>query len=273
VVGKLVGVRDKDVLLVGEDPATANTVAVSSLFDSVAQKKFDDSALLRTRSKLRYWKGHYDLAFAATNATDDTLAFSTGFEVERKKTPTRFVASGSYRLATNDPSHDPESTTENELLGLLRGEYDLTQRFYAFASTGAEYDEVEKLSLRLTPKAGPGVHILKSEKYTWNVDVGPAYVYENYFGDSENKYWAISFGTDGSLSLPWGSKLTFRGDYTPAIDDWKNDYLINAKADLIFPMTEWLALKTGLLEQYNNQPANDAHKNSLTGTAGVSLVF
>jgi hypothetical protein len=273
VVGKLVGVRDKDTLLVGDDPATANAVAVSSLFDSVTQAKFDESGLLRMKSRLRYWKGHYDLAFAATNATDDSVSFSTGFEVERKKEPTRFLASANYRLGTNDPNHKPESTTENEITGLLRGEYDLTPRFYAFTSLGAEYDEVEDLSLRLTPKVGPGVHILKSDNYTWNVDAAPAYVYENYFGSHENKYWAISFGTDGSLALPWGSKLTFRGDYTPAIDDWKNDYLINAKADLTFPMTEWLSFKTGLVEQFNNAPVGDTHKNSLTGTAGVSLVF
>jgi len=273
VTGKLVGVRGGNILLVGEDPETASAVAVDSLFDSVTQKKFDESGLLRLKSRLRYWKGHYDLAFAATDATDDSLSFSTGFEIERRKTPTRFLASGNYRLATNDSPNKPESTTQNELLGLLRGEYDLTPRFYAFTSIGAEYDEVEDLSLRLTPRAGPGVRIFDSDKYKWSVDVGGGYVYENYFGPHENRYAAIVFGTEGLVTLLWGSTLTFRGDYSPAVDDWANTYLINAKADLAFPMTEWLSFKTGVVEQYNSTPPANTHKNSLTGTAGIALVF
>jgi putative salt-induced outer membrane protein YdiY len=276
VVGKLVGVRDKDLLLVGEDPATASALTVSSLFDSVTQKKFDDSALLRLKSRMRYWKGHYDLAFAGTDATVNSLGFATGFEATRTKTPTHLLIGASYRLATtNDPDGNDSKTELNasELLGLLRGEYDLTPRFYAFASFGAEYDEVENVKPRLTPKAGPGIRILNSDKYKWDADIGGSYVYERYNGGSENKYWAVAFGTDGSFTLPWGMTFKFRGSYQPAVDDWARTYLLNGTADLIFPMTEWLAFKTGVIEQYNNTPAEDTSRNSVTGTAGLSLVF
>ena len=73
---------------------------VDTLHDSVTQKEFEESALLRLRSTLRYWDAQYDLSFAATDATTDTLTFSTGFEIERRKRPTRFLTIGSYRLAT-----------------------------------------------------------------------------------------------------------------------------------------------------------------------------
>jgi uncharacterized protein DUF481 len=276
VKGRLVGVRGGDLLLVGESPETASAVSVGSLFDSVPQAKFDESGLLRLKSRLRYWKGHYDLAFAGTDATVNSLGFATGFEAERTKTPTHFLIGASYRYATtNDPSGNDSKTeiNANEAIGLVRGEYDLTPRFYTFASFGAEYDEVENVKPRLTPKAGPGVRILNSEDYKWNADIGGSYVYERYNGGSENKYWAIAFGTDGSLALPWGSKLTFRGQYLPAVDDWARTYLLTGTANLVFPMTEWLSFKTGVLEQYNNTPAKDTSRNSVTGTAGLSLVF
>jgi len=275
VVGRLVGVRDGN-LLVGEDEASARAVPVDTLHDSVPQKEFEESGLLRLRSALRYWSAHYDLSFAATDATTNTLSFATGFDVERRKRPTRLIAIGSYRLAMIDDPHSNPSgntTTENELIGGLRGEYDLSSRIYAYAATSAEYDEVESLSLRFTPKGGPGVRIIDTETQQWSADVGAAWVYENFFGDEDNSYASVAFGTNGSFTLPYKATLTLRGDYLPAVDDWANNYLLRGTATLLFPMTDWLAFRTGVVEQYTNQPAEDTARNSVTGTAGLALVF
>jgi hypothetical protein len=277
VSGRLIGVRDGKLLLVGEDEASASVVPVDTLHDSVAQKQFEESALLRLRSYLRYWSAHYDLSFAATDSTTNTLAFSTGFEVERRKKPTRFFASGSYRLATIDDPHDDPSrevTSENELLGALRGEYDLGSRYYTYAASSWEYDQVESLSLRFTPKGGLGVRLIDTEKQQWDADIGAAWVYENYFGSEDtNRYASLAFGTDGKFSLPYGSTLTLRGEYLPAVDDWTVNYLLRGSATLLFPMTDWLSFKSGVVEQYTNQPAADTARNSLTATAGLALVF
>ena len=275
VVGHLVGVKDGN-LLVGADEASAKAVPVGTLFDSVTQKEFEESGLLRLRSALRYWDARYDLAFAATDATTNTLNFVTGFEVERRKRPTRFLTTGSYRFATiDDPNDDPsgQTTTENELIGALRGEYDITPRIYAFSAASAEYDEIESLSIRFTPKAGPGYRIFDTETRKWSVDVGGAWVLEEFFGGDDNSYASIAFGTEGSFTLPWKTTLTFRGSYLPAVDDWAKNYLLRGEAALMFPMTDWLAFRTGVVNTYTSQPAEDTDNNSLTGTAGLSLVF
>lgn len=236
--------------------------------------------MLQLKSFMRYWRAKYNLSFAATDSTTNTLDFATGYEIERRKKPTRFLTTGSYRFGTvDDPNDNPsgEKTSANELIGTVRGEYDLTERIYSFADTYAEYDEVESLSLRFTPKAGPGYRILNidtaSETRLWSVDVGPGWVYERFFGGDDNSYFTIAFGTEGNFTLPWGTRLTFRGAYLPAVDDWANSYLLRGKADLTFPMTSWLAFTTGIQDQYTSQPADDAQHNSLTGTAGLALVF
>ena len=61
--------------------------------------------------------------------------------------------------------------------------------------------------------------------------------------------------------------------YLPAVDDWINNYLLKGSADLLFPMTDWLSFKTGVLNTYTSQPADDNDHNSLTGTAGIALTF
>jgi hypothetical protein len=284
VTGKLVGVRDGDKLLVGEDEASAQAIAVGTLFPSGTKEKWDSSSLRRAKALFRYWNAHYDLAFGATDSTINSVTLLTGFEVERRKDRTRLLTNASWRYGTKDDPDDDngESTTENEVLGGLRGEYDLTKRIYTFASGSAEYDEVEHLSLRAIPKAGFGVHILRVEaspgkpKYFWDADVGGAWVYEDFFGDGQNdpnRYAAVAFGTDIFLTLPLGMTFTSRGEYLPAVDDWQDDYLLRGKATLAFPMSEWLSLTSSVIDTYDNTPAEDTDQNSLTLTAGLSLVF
>jgi hypothetical protein len=284
VTGKLVGVRDGDKLLVGEDEASAQAIAVGTIFPSGTKEKWDASSLRRAKALLRYWTAHYDLAFGATDSTINSITLLTGFEVERRKDRTRLLTNASWRYGTKDDPDDEngESTTENEILGGLRGEYDLTKLIYTFASGSAEYDEVEHLSIRAIPKAGFGVHILRLEesngkpRHFWDVDIGGAWVYEDFFGDGQddpNSYFAVAFGTDIFLTLPLGMTLTSRGEYLPAIDDWQNDYLLRGKATLAYPMTEWISLTSSIIDTYDNTPAEDTDQNSLTLTAGLSLVF
>jgi hypothetical protein len=275
VIGNLVGVRDGNQLLVGADEASAHAVPVDTLFNSVTQKKFEESRLLQWKNYLRYWNAQYNFAFSGTAATTDTLSLTTGFDVERKKAPTRFLTTGSYRFGTTHEKNEPHPHTlsENELVGTLRGEYTFAERFYGYAATHAEYDAVESLSLRFLPRGGPGIHIIQTEAHFWNFDIGPGWVYERFFGGSENRYATIAFGTEGSFSLPYGATFKFRGDYLPDVEEWVQNYLLKGSADLLFPMIDWLSFKTGVSDTYTSQPSDDNDHNSLTGTVGLALVF
>jgi hypothetical protein len=287
VTGKLVGVRDGDKLLVGEDEASAQAIPVGTLFPSGTKEKWDSSSLRRAKALFRYWNAKYDLAFGATDSTINTVSMLTGLEVERRKSPTRLLLNGGWRYGTKDDpdvntstGEESESVTENEVLGAIRGEYDLTKRFYTFASASAEYDEVEELSTRFIPKAGLGIHIIRIDaspgkpKYYLDADVGGAWVYEDFFGPRDtNRYAAVAFGTDIFLTLPLGMTLTSRGEYLPNVEQWADDYLLNGKATLAFPMNEWLSLTTSVIDQYDATPSDNNQHNSVTLTAGLSLVF
>ena len=274
--GRLLGVRDGDKLLVGADEASAAAVPVGGLFPSYTEEKFNESALLRARALLRYWKARYDLTFGFDDSTVNSTSVLTGFEVERKKSPTRLLLTGSFRYGTED---DPdgldseESVTDNELLGTIRGEYDMTSRVYSYLAAAAEHDAVDKLSLRAVPRGGIGVHIIKEKKYWWDADVGPAWVYENFFGDEDHAYAAVAFGTEFFLTLPFGMTLTSRGEYLPNVEDWADDYMLRGKTTLAYPMTDWISLTTSLIDTYDSMPAEDTSQNSLTLTGGLALTF
>ncbi len=68
----------------------------------------------------------------------------------------RHRTGGQYRYGTQKKTGEAESRTQDELLGLIREEYNFTPRVYGFASGDATYDGIQRLSIRGVPKVGVG---------------------------------------------------------------------------------------------------------------------
>jgi putative salt-induced outer membrane protein YdiY len=272
VRGRLVGV-DGGQLLVGDDPATATPVEAGSIFRSFTVEEFDASGIEALRARYRFWHADFALSFAATQATTDTSNFAIDFDVSRRKGPNRLIFNSGFRLATQQKKDEAESTLENSIRGLLRGEHDFSERIFVFGSATAEYDEIQSLSFRSVPKGGLGYRIWKTEKAELSVDLGASFVYQRFFGGREESYPAVSFGGDFRADLPRGSTLTARGEYLPSVNLWRQNYLLRGSAVLSIPMLHWLAFRFTLFDEYNNQPAVGTDNNTFTVTAGLSLTF
>jgi putative salt-induced outer membrane protein YdiY len=272
VRGFLQGLRDGE-LLVGDDAASARAVPADEILRSFAEEEYEGAGLDALRSRYRFWRANFDFGFAMTQATSETGSVESGLEIERKKQPTRLLLTGTYRYATEKQRDTPTNTIENELRGLLRGEYDLAQHFFGYASATGEYDEVESLSMRSVSKAGVGVRIWESERGFLSGDVGFSYVYQRFFGGSTESYPAAALGTEAEYRLPYHARLAARGEYLPSVEAPRENYLLRGSVALSVPMASWLALKFSVFDEYNNRPAEDANKNKLTVTAGLSLLF
>jgi hypothetical protein len=272
VRGRLVGV-DGEQLLVGDDLATATPVEAGSIFRSFTVEEFDASGIEALRARYRYWHAEFGLSFAATQATNDTTNFTIDFDVNRRKGANRLIFNSGFRLATEQQKDQNESTLENSIRGLLRGEHDFSERIFVFGSVTAEYDEIQSLSFRTVPKAGLGYRIWKTEKAELSGDLGGSFVYQRFFGGGEDNFPAVSFGGDFRADLPKGSTLTARGEYLPSVNEWKQNYLLRGSAVLSIPMLHWLAFRFTLFDEYNNRPAPDTDRNTFTVTAGLSVVF
>jgi hypothetical protein len=285
VTGRLLGVEpgDPPVVLVGDDPATAVRIEVDTIFAGFAENGEGLSRLDRLRSRYRYWSASLSAGALFVDSTTDQLGGHVALLVERNQGPTHLLLEGAARYASQQERRADRDTTESVAWGLVRGEYDVTERFYTFASTRATYDGVQHLSLRLEPRVGVGVHFVKSERFNLSGDIGGAWVYEDYFGKTttdgirrnrgSDDYWAIAFGANADAKLPLGIVWRGRAEYLPAVDDWERDYLLRGETSLEFPMLEWLALTLAVSDEYDNTPAGGTTRNRFTSTAALTLRF
>jgi putative salt-induced outer membrane protein YdiY len=271
--GRIVGI-EAGKLLVGDTAETAVSVDPATLHVAYSDGKFNQTGLALLRRNLALWRGNFDVGFALTQSTTDTSALALGLAADRRKKPSRVTLGAGYRYGTQKEQSQGRSTLENEVKGLLRGEYDVSTHWFTFAQGDAEYDEIERLSLRGIPKGGVGYRFWETETGLLQVEGGGAYTYERFFGGDTNQFFAIAFGKLLEWQLPWyGTEINWKTEYLPAVDDWARDYLLRSQAALLVPMLDYLKLKLTAAEQYDSTPAEDAENNTLTLTAGLSLVF
>ena len=265
-------------LLVGESSATATPIDIKTLHSGVPLGAGGLTFVDRMRSYWRYWDGSFDVGFNLQQATTNTTGLLIAFNTVRTNDPTKLTLAASYRYATQKEQGQSSTTIQDQALGLIRGDYNFTPRVYGFASGDAMYDAIQRLSIRGVPKAGLG-YVVYEEKLDedrrnfLNVEAGPSWVYEKYFGGSNRNYFAVAFGVLAGYYLPFGSHFDFRFDYLPAVDNWTTEYLLRAAAALTLPVINPISAKLTLLDEYSTPPAPGAKRNSLVLTFGLSLVW
>ena len=266
-------------VLVGGDAATATAVPTAELHSGIPLGADGLTWQDRMRSYWRYWDGSADFGLNYQQATVDTLGFLLGFETTRKHDPTRFSIGANYRYSTQQKRDESKSTIEDRAFGTLRGEYDITDRLYAFAAGDVTYDAIQKLSIRGVPKGGLGYTIWEEEldddeRNFLSAEAGGAWVYEDYFASANtpaSDYFAIAFGAAAGYHLPLGSHIGWKMDYLPAVDNWAEDFLVRNALELTMPLMDPISAKLSFLDEYNNSPASGTNYNSLYLTFGVSV--
>jgi hypothetical protein len=272
-------------LLVGTDAATTTPVDPSTLTAGTAIGAGGPSWQDRMRDYWRYWDGNFDAGFNLQQATTDTLGFSVGFATVRNKKPTHLTLAANYRYSTQEPKDEDKTTIEDRAYGLVRGAYDLTERLYAFASGDATYDAIQRLSIRGVPKLGLGYVVWQEQldekrRNFLSVEAGGAWVYEKYFEplnppnpSDHQDFFAVAFGAAAGYYLPYGAIFSAHVDYLPAVDDFTGNYLLRSEAGLTLPVVDPIAVRLGILDEYDSTPAPDTDHNSLYFTSALSLLW
>jgi putative salt-induced outer membrane protein YdiY len=272
-LGRVVGVS-KQAIAVETGGAVPTEVPFEEVYRVRRDPGPDAEWLERAAIGLAYWSGNYDLNFSAALATTDTLALGSGFGLRREKGRSRLRMDARYRLSMQRLDGESRETTQNDVLGQLRQEYDLTPRIFGFGAADAEYDEIEELTIRTAPRLGVGYVVYKSEAARVAVEAGGGYVYQRFFGGDTTQYPTAAFGAESDVELPFaGATWRTRVDYTPSVTDWTDEWLLRGESSLLVPLARQVSFKASILDTYNSSPAEDTDRNSFSTALGLSLGF
>lgn len=271
--GRILGVEE-GVVLVGPEGSDPVRVKTGDIQLVQSREAYEESPLAAAKSKLRYWSGNLDLGFSLTQSTVDSTNFGAGLGVRRVKDPTRFSFDSGFTYGTQKKRGESTTKLSDQLFGKVREEYDLTPRFFGYGNGWLEYNGIQRLSVRGIPEAGVGYKFWKSEEKDstdfFAGTIGGSWVYEKFFGGLDQDYFAVSFGLQAQVPLPYGSKFTGSVSYLPSVSDFQNDFLIKSEAAVLFPIYKQLSFKFSIANDYDNTPAPDTSFNYLTTLIGLS---
>ena len=276
VHGRLLGMREGR-LVVGT-AGGAIEIDPASIYHGQPATNGEPSLQDRLRSAWRYWDGSLDLGFNLQQGATDAVGFLAAIKTRRTKGPTRLSLEAGYRYGTQKPRDQERTRNLDQVLGLARGEYDIFDGVYGYASGDAAYDGVQRLSLRAVPKAGFGYTLWErrtadGKRDFLQADGGGAWVYERFFGGEGNRSFSIAFGALAGYSLPFDTRFDWRLDYLPAADDFAGDYLLRTEGRFTLLLIDPLGLRISVIDEYDSTPADGAQNNSLLLGIGLSVAW
>jgi len=148
-----------------------------------------------------------------------TIRLNAGVDIEKGNTDSEeyhldtkfFVRTERSRYtiwAELDKEYDADVLSEDSAFGILKYDHFLTKKWYGWLGTLLERDAFKDLNLRTVAGAGPGRQFLESPSTNLGVEIGPAYVNEDFDEAEDQGYGAFTWRLDYDHYF-WGNRVLF----------------------------------------------------------------
>jgi Protein of unknown function, DUF481 len=239
---------------------------------------------LRHPHLLDLWSGLLDTGLSVTRGNSDTLSFALAGKAIR--TTDRDIITA-YATAIYSTTGDPTVTTAHAIRGGVRGDLNLTDRFFAFGFTDFEYDAFQHLDLRNVLGGGAGYHVYKTKNTTFNVFGGADFEQEYYsnveisnplpppatvLGNLTHKTAEIVIGEELNAKISGRTTLSERFAFYPNLSsggDFRSQFDVTASTKL----KNWLGWQVTYSDRYISNPPLGLKGNDQLLSTGLRLTF
>jgi putative salt-induced outer membrane protein YdiY len=268
------------------DVATATTGEVGAAKDSVvsvrneAEQKAHDEELDRLKNPRLsdFWSGSVDTGLSLTRGNSATVSYNLAAKAVRQTTRDKITVYTTAVYASDDTT-PPNRTTAHDILGGIRGDFNLNDRMFVFGFTDFEYDEFQHLDLRNVLGGGVGYHAFKKAHSAFDVFGGADYEQE-YFSpnppatltNTTRKTAEIVVGEE--YDVKWNDRTTFseKMSFFPNVSD-TSQYRFQLDASAATKLKSWLSWQITYSDRYISNPLTGLKGNDQILSTGLRLSF
>lgn len=194
-----------------------------------------------------------NVGISVENGNTDAETYRLDAEFTARTAKSRYRAGGEW----NREESDDVETVKN-WLGYANYRYFLTQQWYLFANSLFENDEFADLDLRTTLGGGGGYQFFESETLNLSVEVGAAYIDENFIVAEDDSFSAAQWGVEyDQFFFDKTIQLFHRNFGYWSFDDSEN-WLIKTRQGVRYPIYGGFTATLQYNYDYDNQPSPDA---------------
>jgi putative salt-induced outer membrane protein YdiY len=218
----------------------------------------------------KIWTGSFTLGTQLQQGNSDNLDVHFEAAAVRKAARTEL----GLKLYANYGETEGE-TDENSVFGEAKLKYFPNTRWYLFALTTMEYDQLEDLDLRAQVFGGPGYYFIDKENVSLLGEIGLGLTAEFYDVDGQENTLEPSL----RLNAEWKQKLAERIEFSQCVSLYPSlsnfgDYLMRSTTSLSTSMANHWWIKLSAIDEYDSDPeAEDVERNDLRIFSSIEYKF
>lgn len=273
------------------DVATKTTGEVKAAKENVtfvrndAEQAAHDAEIYRLQHpKLTdFWSGILDTGLSVTSGNSSTVNFTLAAKAARVTSRDKISFYTTAVYGKNNAT-DPSQTIAHEIRGGVRGDLNVSDRFFVFGFTDFGYNALQHLDLQNVVGGGAGFHAIKTAKTTFDIFGGGSYNQEYFaaytlptvppttFAAVTQKNGEIVVGE--SLDTKISSRTTVSESFSifPDLTNTGN-YRYAFNSNMTTKLKNWLGWQVTFNDNYISNPPTGLKGNDLLFSTGLRLTF
>jgi putative salt-induced outer membrane protein YdiY len=219
-----------------------------------------------------------DTGLSLTRGNSATLSFNLAAKAVRQTAKDKITVYSTAVYATDD-TNPPNRTTAHNIIGGIRGDFNLNERVFVFGFTDFEYDEFQHLDLRNVLGGGLGYHVFKSANATFDV-FGGADFQQEYFSpnppttltNTTRKTGEVVVGEELDAKLNGRTTLSEKASFFPNVSD-TGEYRFQFDASAATKLKSWLSWQVTYSDRYISNPLVGLKGNDQILSSGLRVTF
>lgn len=271
IVGTMTTTDDKfEVVTKEAGTIQAAKAVVVGVRNDAEQKAYDDQIeRLRHPHLTDFWSGLLDTGLSLTRGNSESLTYSLSGKAARV-TERDKISVYTTAIYTNSTVNGVNETTAHAIRGGVRGDVNVSGRFFVFGLADFEYDRFQDLDLRNVIGGGFGFHAVKTKNTSLDVFGGGTYQQE-FFGAiaataTEPAVAAVTRKTgEADVGETFNTKLNSRMtiseqfSFFPNMSDTGN-YRFQFDTTAATKLKNWLSWQVTYSDRYLSNPLSGFRK-------------
>lgn len=253
--------------------AVAKT-AIKSIRNEDEQKAYlSEIDRARNPRLLDLWAGSFDAGYSLTRGNADTNTFTLGATATRATSRDKIsLYATTIKANARSQKTGLQEDTANAIRGGGRYDINLTKAVFAFGFSDLEFDEFQRLDLRMVLGGGSGWHAIKNDRTVLDVFGGGSYNKEYFSTGLKRSSGEALAGEELTHKLSPRSLLKQRLVIFPNLTQ-TGEYRLNFDTSLVTNLNRWLSWQVTFSDRYLSNPVSGAKSNDVLLTTGIRLTL
>ncbi len=270
----------------GEVTAPKDTIEV--IRSDSGQAEYDVAMeRLRHPHLLDTWSGLLDTGLSVTRGNSSTISFSLAGKAIRQTDRDKITLYTTVIYGKNDNT-SPSQTIAHQIQGGVRGDVNISPRFFVFGLTDFNSNQLQHLDLQNVIAGGAGYHVIKTKVTTFDVFGGAGYNQEYFsayslvnpapppdtldFAALTQKNAEMLAGEELNTTLGKRTKVSENFTVFPNISG-PSGYRFSFNSAISTKLNNWLGWQVTFADNYLSNPPFGIKGNDFLLSTGLRLTF